>query len=359
MLSSSVCAALPEEDGLIQVRMAGEAEGTGTDARLEAIRNAEREMVTQVLELGLCPEVLLKLSTLIDKFSDYIQSTECISVKKDDGYTQVEIKSYVQRKRLLEDASTILLAKTTHPPTVLLLIAEKNATAEETARAGIAETTLGLLLAEAGLDLLDREAMHTGVGEAALLQAIQGDLEAEKRLARQTLAQAVVLGQAVTKIERPASSANLLKNIANVTLRVYRSADGKLIESFGAEAAIHSQDPKEGGRAAIENACHKLKKDLALYVAMAAVSSPPSSDVTITIEHPESRARFESLVAKLGLLGDGDVDELFFSERLARVRMPYFGSLAALVDTLAAGKYEGRALEVRRALERNMTVRFK
>ncbi len=330
------------------------------EPRNAALRAAERMIVDEVAETAFSRSNMTALAPLMRDYQKYIQTSQVMNVSASKTTTTVEVECFVKRGELLRDGAELLSTGLVRPPTVLVLLTEHIASAETATcrEGGAAEASLVKGFEDAKFDVVDRDILRAAIDEQDLVAMITGDLDAAKRLVRQTVADVVVLGESKTEAVREVASGNMLKNKGSVSVRIFRNADDKLVETLGQEAVVHSVDPLEGGQAAIENASQKLSKELVLYAIVAATSAPASHDIIVTIEKPGERSRFDSVLERLKAISTGDVEELFYSQSLARVRVAHDGSLAGLVDGLAAAKYDGSALETRQAVEHSVVVRF-
>lgn len=347
-------------DELVKVRIEASAPGSGVAARDEAVRNAQRQIVSMILEAELAPCYLPQTEPFIGKAHEYFRSIQVVRQQSEENRTAVEVESLVYRKRLLEDAARFLLPRMADPPTVSLLVVERiGATGEVVPGQGTAEAELAKALEKAGLALAGAEDTRARYAPADLAAKILGDVEAASQFAREHLADVVILGESVSTEERSGASANVLANTAAVTLRVFRSSDGKLIEAFAREARVHATDGAEGRRWAIRDACEKIAGEAFLACLLAVIGSPFQDDVVITVERPGSRVRFGEFVDTLKVTaGVGEVEELFYSPGMARIRVEYEGSMAELVDSLAGKPYDGQTLYTRKAVHRTLILGF-
>ncbi len=349
------------EDALLKIKAHASSQGTGIEARAEAMRAAQERVLVETLSGSLGTDDLLPFKALIDNAPKYIQSTQLLQYDTSQGQTEVEIESYVRQKVLLEDAAAALLPRLPAPPTVLIVIAEQAAPDQplSAAQPGAAERALAEPIRKARLAVVDAAPVRACHTDAELLAAIQGDAEAAGRFAREGFADAVILGEARWTFGGEAETGGVGEAKAALSLRVVRGYDGKTLDTLAREAVVHSGKREEGVAAAIEDACGKLAPDAALSATLAGALAGNTSDVTITIERPESRARFDAVLKNAAeATQNAEMEVLLYSDTLARVRIRYAGPMAPLMAAVADREYDGRMLEVERAVGRTALLRF-
>ena len=356
---SSAGAALDDE--AIRVHVEAEAPGVGTAARAAAIGSAKRDIVRQVAQTVLLERDLPLVAALFEEPDQYIRSTQLLDHRTEGSRTRVEVECYVKRHELLSDVARTVLPNLLSPPTVLVLVAERlGADADRVlGEPGIAVAEIAEALGKAGLDVVDTAIVRACYSGPELMERIGGDRDVASAFARQAFAEVVVLCEAVCEAKVSSTGANVLANNAEVRLRVLRGVDGTLVEAMAQQALVHSADPGEGGAFAIRDACAWLAPDLVTYATLAAAGSATYAGITVTVEEPGDRRRFDELVEALeGCAGGVDAQVLFYSDGLARVRVAYEGLMAPLMDEVTARQYGQRPLAIRRAVGRNVVLSF-
>ncbi|NIA15582.1 MAG: hypothetical protein GWP08_16085 [Nitrospiraceae bacterium] len=349
------------DDDAIRVHVEADAPGVGLAARAEAMGRAKTDILRQVAETVLLPRDLSLVTGLFDQPDKYIRSTQLLAYRTEGSRTQVEVECYVKRYDLLRDLARTVLPSLLPPPTVLVLVAEQIGGDEGggLGEPGIAGPAFTKALRKAGLDPVDTATVRACYSDLELIERIGGDRDTAGAFARQGFAEVVVLGEAVCKAEAPSDGANVFANTADIRLRILRGIDGALIEAIAQQALVHSTDPAEGGAFAVRDACAKLESDLITYATLAAAGSATYEGITITVEEPGNRGRFDQLVQVFEAYGGGgEADVLFYTDRLARFRVGYEGLMAPLMDEVTTRQYGDRPLSIRRAVGRNVVLRF-
>ena len=349
------------EEGYITARAEAKAPGTGIEARQAAAQIAQDEIITQILKASLGVADPSQTGPILAEKARYIRSTQLLRYETVDADTQVEVECSVNRSLLLQDAASAILPRLASPPAVLVLIAEQDAQDQPPviSSAGAAEGNIVKTLRKASFNVVDDAPVRSCHSDAELLDALKGGNDAAGAFARQGFAEIVVLGGAVATAESPAPEKPIIAISGKLTLRVFRARDGKCIDTLSQEALVNAKDMAEGVAAVFEDACAKLSKDLTVLCVMAAVEAHAPDELVLTLEEPGTMERLEAFVKHFGeTVGHKDVEVLFFSEHLARVRGQYDGAMIPLMDALASRTYEGLALETRKALNRDITLRF-
>jgi len=350
-----------DDEGFIKVRMEAKAPGTDMEARAVATRNAQYAILAQILKTSLAIDDAPTIDPLVQRSERYIRSTQLARYEIVDGETRIEVESFVDRNQLLKDAAALILPRMQPPPKALVLVAQQ-AGANEPAvasSAATAESEIGRALEKASFEVVATASVRACHTEADLLAAIKGDSQAAGSFAREGFADVVVLGEAAVDAESSAPGQAVPRRHGQVTVRVFRGRDGKCIDTLTREAVVHSASLAEGAAAALEDACAKLTEDMVMLCVMAVAGEQARDELVITLEEPGTRERLDAFAGVLvKATGSPAVDVLLYSDRLARVRVRYAGSMVPLMDILTGNTYEGMALEIRRALQRDVTMRF-
>jgi len=357
VLSASTAQGAREE--MVKVRMEASAPDTGPAAREEAVARAQVEIVADVLKSTLSSEYFALVKSLLDQAARYIRTTQLLRLDIRDGLVHVEVECYVRRGDILKDAAALLLARMPAPPGVLVVVVEPadDAPANTGAR-GKASAALSESLKERGFEIVSVENVRGCHGDDEIVSAAIGDNAVAARFARERFADVVVLGKAEVTSTPEEGSLNLVAATANVTLRLFRASDGKLVDSFTAEALVHGANARAGAEAALQDACAKIAGDIQVAAAIAAGGTRPSEDVVITIEEPGPEERIREVMKAAAAFAGQEPELLVCTERLARFLLPYNGAMTPLLDTLVQQKYLGAGLEIRRAIQRNVQMRF-
>ncbi len=354
------CWAVGEEE-LLTVRAEGVAEGTGASAREMALESARKDAVEQVLRSLVATEDITPLRAILRHASRYVRSHELLRTGRDGGQTVVEADVRVLVKPLQYDVAVTMLPRLPSPPKVLVVVGERVGSDKIVAVPdfGIGETALRKGMKNQRLDLSGTDVLGDRFNQAQLIEAVTGGIETGRRFTVANRADVVMLGAATTTAEPETDGTNVHICRAEVHLCVFRGFDGKMTDDLVSVATVRSANVDEGSELAVEDACEKLVGDAVVAAVLTALGTQQSDAVLLTVERPGSRTRFGALVVRIETeFYVGDVEELHYSEDIARVRVPYDGPMAHFVDVLSAYAYDGVKFEVQRAVGREMVVSF-
>lgn len=351
-----------ENDDLFSVRAEGYAEGVGPTVRAAAIADAQRQVIEQVIKSLVTINDMGPLRSILRNASAYIQRYDIIRQDQSGDAMRVEIDAFVLEKPLRQDVAATLFPRLPHPPKIQLLIGEKLPNDEIVAvpDAGLAETVLRDGLNKLKLETAGSETLEKTFSQKKLIEIVTGGVDAGQRFTLANQADAVAVGTAIVALEGNQAGNNVLRCRAVVTLNVFRGYDGKMMDSLTAAAVVSSMNPADGADQAVRDACTKLVHDAAVTAILAVLSSQASDAVVITIERPSERIRIDELITRLEMeLHLENIEELYYSEDRARIRVPYDGPIAHLVDILTQVKYAGKSLQPSRVVGRDMSLEFK
>ena len=354
MWNSILCA-----EPVFTVRMKGGAEGVGLATRKAAIENAQHLVMIDVLQSMTNSEDSSIFSSILAKASSYIQRYELLRSDVVGQTTEVEIDAYVLEKPLRHDIAAIMLPRLPRKPSVRLLMGEYIGLNSEAGGPtfSIAEEVLKSSLEEFGFgvagihDLLD----HFELPQ--LLTIIQGDVPTTAAFARAIDQDVLVVGTVTVAHEYFSPGSNMLRHRARAVVRILSGRDGKVYDTLTAEAAVQSVSPEEGGAQAVQDAAGKLAGECIVAVVLAALGMEGDSRVIVQIEFPGSEVVYNEITQRVrAIVGVTHVEQLLFSETMARIAVEYDGTMAHFSDMLTGGVSDGRKVEVTRCVRREITV---
>lgn len=356
-LSASLVAAAEED--IITVRMDGHAEGVGREAREAAIANAEMEVLIAVLKSMVASGDLAALNPILRNAPRYIRNYDMLRNDAVDEKTSVEIDAHVLERPLQQDVAALMLPRLVRPPRVLLLLGEKIGEDRIVAvpDSGVAETALREGVAKLGLEVTGSEVVSAYYTQAQLIEAVQGDVESAGAFVRGTLYDVVVIGTAITEPETTPDGFTVVRNRATVSLRVFRGADGKMVDALSAKAAVHGVELTDTGEQAVADACAKLIGDVTVACVIAVLGVRPDDYVLFILANPGARDGLQALVDAIRAFPEvSQVEELLYTPQLARYRIAYRGPMPPLVDFLRRQPCGGSKLMIKTVVAREITA---
>ena len=342
----------------LTLRAVGYADGAGFAARHAALRDARQKVIVEILKSKIASDDKYPYRAMVRKADDYITKVDELHLDSEGGVTRVEIDAYVNLRALENDLAAIVKPRLATPPVVCCLIAQEDEN-------GLLSIEDGILAGQSmveGLKKLELDARLHSEFEirqtaADLHEVLLGDIDKASDYARETLADAVVLG-----IVRVARDGNLVargtaKTRATLNARIFRGSDGDLLEVFARSAAITGNNPEACREEAVRDTATKMIGDITVATVLSVLSTQKRDEVMITVFNPGSPSRMELFTALL----DQDpavfaTEESYFSERSARIRVGYDGPMSYLVDLVGNKRYEGWTVEVQEVIGREMKL---
>ncbi len=340
------------------VRMKGHAEGVGLTARKLAVENAQHQVMVDVLQSLTNLTDMNPFKPILRQASRYIQRCDLLRTDAVGNETSAEIDAWVLERPLRHDVATLMLPRLPRKPTVLLLIAEY--IGPESASGGptfsVAEAVFRKRIEDQGFTVSGVHGLLNHFEAEELIAAIHGDVAEAAAFCRANPEDVLVIGSVTTTHEPLASDSNMLRNRAAAALRVFAGPNGKMTDALSAQAAVQSVSPLEGGEQAVQDACGKLAGECIVSIVLTMLTLDDEERVLITVEqpaNPEFVAALKQAIAEIP--GVAGVEELFYSESLARLAVDYADSMAFFADMLSAVNAAG-AVEVTRCVKREVTV---
>ncbi|MDZ4859044.1 MAG: hypothetical protein SGI88_08655, partial [Candidatus Hydrogenedentes bacterium] len=274
--------------------------------------------------------------------------------------TQVEIEAELLEGSLKERVALIVMSKNFIPPRVVIIAQETLASngPTEAAASSVIETKLHEELKRIEFELISPDALRALVPAESIAEYLKGDAERAAILAREMLADVVILGSGTSSVEREPGSANLDRVRAEVTLRIVRAEDGFVLDAPSSEAVVHSVNPREGGAQAIEDACGKLVRDVRTAIALGALGTAQQSGLLVTVKNVMGESHSKEVIDALKRCVDVEkADVVFQDESRVRVNLAFDGLISAFADCVSTVRLSFGSLLLESAVGRNLTLR--
>ena len=343
------------------VHMEGAAPGVDRTAFTAAVKNAQTAIVSDCIEALAATRALAPFASLIENAADYIDSWKPIRQSRAGAATVVEIEAKLNEARLRRDVASLLLTNLPHRPKIMILVAEQldpQGAAAIAVQDGHAWPALAKELDDMRLAVIDSAALVARHGEATLLAAIDADPQEGSRIAREHMADVLVLGKVACGMRPGDPRSNLVPRTAQLGMRVIRPADAAVLAKWDTTARVSSVRSEEGARQAVVDACEKACRNLATDVVLAAVNRPPEPDGTVlTVGGPVTPERAHMIETAITEgLPQATVESIYVSPAMARIRVPSCDSPRILAGLLELAAFSGFELEIRRLVGNEVTA---
>lgn len=344
-------------DGEFRLRVRGFAEGVGFAAHREAVLEAQQEVMREILRAKVAHGDLRPFRSMVRKAEHYVTRVEELHVETQGGQTRVEVDAYVDMPALEQDLAALVLPRLPAPPKVSCLIAIESEGAVEIESESFIENALVTGLKNLGLAASPHSALGDIFKTSAFHDAVLGDVSASASYARETLADVVLIGKVDLEESQPVAEGAAARTRATLSLKVFRGHDGDLIDAFARSAAITGVDPVSRREEVLQDISAKMLGDITVSTVLSVLGMQNQEQVLVTLHNPGSRSRLAAFIDLLQHEPQIDtIEESFFSERLARIRLGYTGNMGYLVDLIRDRSYEGWPLEIQEVVGREMNL---
>lgn len=349
------------DDEVLTIRTEARAEGTGFTAKTKAIARAQENAIGQLLG-SMAPQVDPQLmEPIFREAARYVDSYDLLRQDTLDDSTKVEIDAHIAARPLQQDLAAIVLPRLPEKPSVVLLVGEQIVGDKITAvpDEGIAEVALRTGLRKLGLKVSSSSELSESYSQADLIEILGGGVEGGARFAQENLCDAAIVGTAICALEPNAFGTNVGRVRSSITLRIYRSVDGKLMEEVVTHAAIAANDLVAASEEAIRDACVKAQGSATVATVMTVLGAVGKDRLHLMIPSPGSREQAERVLAVLrGEDLISDINDPYYSEKMYRLSMHYEGPMSYLVSLISPGHYGKKTLEIDRVVNHVITAHF-
>ncbi len=358
VLSIAVAARAAQETP-VSVSGEGAAAGLGPAARSSAIQDAQEAIVLDRLE-KLAPSRDFSIFTpLLQAAPTFFQSFKLLRETKTEDSTRVEIEGQLLDRKLKREIAGVALEQNFVTPRIIV-IAREQLTPEspgDLAKPGIIEKKLQEDLKRIQFEIVSPEALREKIPPEKWEECITGPPEYSAMLARDLLADIVVLAAGTTRIEDERAAGKLNRVRAEVGLRVVRVEDGYVLDAPKAEAVVHCVNPGEGSAQAIEDACGKLIGDAKTAVALGALSGAPEGALLVTIEGTSESAQANGILDAIQRCLNADKHEILYQgDQRVRARIDFAGPVGQIVDCAPGIPVPNGRLVVKSVVDRDVTL---
>lgn len=338
----------------------GEAAGLGPAARSAAIADAQTAILLDRLEKIAPSRDFSVFSSVIQAAPSFYQSFKVLSESKSEDSTHVQIEGQLLERKLKQEIAAIALAQNFVTPRIIVIAREAYTpdSVEDPAKPGIIEKKLHEELKRVQFELVPPEALRAKIPVEKWAKCLDADSEYAAMLARDMLADIVVLGSATTS-EAESKSRSMHRMRSEVALRVVRAEDGYVIDIPKAEAVVNCAEPSEGGAQAVDDACGKLVGDVKTAIALGALSGAPNDALLVTIEGVAADTDIQAIGSAIKqCLAIDSIETVFNEAGSLRLKVFYAGEVGNAADCIAMVRLSHGMLRLQTAIGRNLKFRI-
>ena len=310
-------------DSTVTVTGEGTAVGLGPAARSKAIADAQAAIVLERIE-RIAPSRDFSIFTpILRSAPSFFESSKTVKETKTEDSTQVEIEGQLLERKLKEQIADVALGQHFVTPRIVILSSEQLSPdlQPDLSKQGIIEKKLYDDLKRIQFEIVSSDQSRERIPTAKWSECIDGSPELGAILAREIMADIVVLGSGKAVVEEERRGVNRVRG--DVSLCIVRTDDGYVLDTPKAFAIVNSADPVEGAKQAIEDACAKLVGDTKTAVALGALGGTPIDALLVTIDGVSNDTQGESILGALQVcLGVEKPQVIYSGNNRVRARVP-------------------------------------
>lgn len=247
-------------------------------ARDRAIDDAMRKAVQQALGTHIKSETLVENYQMVEDrilswSSGYVTRYDILREGRGQHDTyEVQMRALVNLSDLRNDDQALAQLLQKENPRVMVMIAEQNIGDTDRLRyfevdMTAAETAIIEQFRQKGFEVVDPAQAKENQNRDAILSAIEGDARKAAAIAAAQHAELIVTGKAAAKVATGYNLGGMKSCQANITARVVRAGDARIVSTASEHAAHPHIDELTGGTMAIEKAAKKAGETLIAKVA--------------------------------------------------------------------------------------------
>ncbi|MGH7496453.1 MAG: hypothetical protein ACREOO_29230 [bacterium] len=329
-------------------------------ARDKAIDDAMRKAVQQALGTHIKSETLVENFQMVEDrilawSSGYVTKYDILREGRGQYDTyEVQMRALVNLSDLKNDDQALAELLQKENPRVMVMIAEQNIGDTDRLRyfevdMTSAETAVIEQFRVKGFEVVDPGQAKENQNREAVLSAIEGDARKAAAIAAAQHAELIVTGKAAATVATGYNLGGMKSCQANITARVVRAGDARIVATASEHAAHPHIDELTGGTLAIEKASKKAGETLiAKVVAEAQKNFYNENSVTVRVQGYKNYGELQKFtnVLKSYIRGIKNVYERGSASGYATLDVKILGNAQQLARELANKNLEPFEVEV-------------
>jgi len=335
--------------------------GDKAAARDKAIDDAMRKAVEQAIGTTVTSNTLVQNAVLVEDnilawSSGYVSNYKILreGAAPAESY-EVEMLATVDTGSLRNDAAALAsMIEKMGNPRMMLLVDEKNIGVIEkwyyfSVDVTACETAMIDVFRNKGFEVVDPGIAKENAQREQVVAALEGNAQKAAALAKTQDAEWIITGKAVANVASGFNMGGMKSCQANITARLVRADDAKIIATASEHAAVPHIDEVTGGTQAIERASRKCAENLMQKVmAEAQKSFYNQATVNLRVEGFQSYNELQDFINKMKyyVRGIKSVNERGVSGAFANLDVKIVGNAAQLARELERKNIEPFTLKV-------------
>jgi len=346
--------------------------GDVSAARDKAIDDAMRKAVQQALGTHIKSETLVKNFQLVEDrilswSSGYVTKYNLLreGAGKYDTY-EVEMRALVNLSDLKSDDNALAELLDKENPRVMVLIAEQNIGDTDRFRyfevdMTAAETAIIDAFRSKGFEVIDPGQVKANQDRDAVLAALEGDAKQAAAIAAAQQAELIVTGKAAAKVVTGFNLGGMKSCQANITVRVVRAGDARIVATASEHAAHPHIDELTGGTMAIEKAAKKSGETIiGKVIAEAQKNFYNENSITVQVRGHKDYAELQKFVSTMKhyLRGVKNIYERSNSGGFAVLDVKILGAASQLARELSHKNLEIFTVQVTNVVANRVDIKI-
>jgi hypothetical protein len=335
--------------------------GDKASARDKAIEDAMRKAVEQAIGTTVTSNTLVQNAVLVEDnilswSSGYVSNYKITreGAGPADSY-EVEMLATVDTGSLRNDAAALAdMIEKMGNPRMMLLVDEKNIGVSEkwyyfSVDVTACETAMIDVFRNKGFEVVDPATAKENAQREQVVAALEGNAQKAAALAKTQDAEWIITGKAIANVASGFNLGGMKSCQANITARLVRADDAKIIATASEHAAVPHIDEVTGGTQAIEKASRKCAENLLQKVmAEAQKSFYNQTTVNLRVEGFQSYNELQDFINKMKyyVRGIKSVNERGVSGAYANLDVKIVGNAGQLARELERKNIEPFTLKV-------------
>lgn len=335
--------------------------GDKAAARDKAIDDAMRKAVEQAIGTTVTSNTLVQNAVLVEDnilswSSGYVSNYKILreGAAPAESY-EVEMLATVDTGNLRNDAAALAsMIEKMGNPRMMLLVDEKNIGVSErlyyfSVDVTACETAMIDVFRNKGFEVVDPGVAKENAQREQVVAALEGNAQKAAALAKTQDAEWIITGKAVANVASGFNMGGMKSCQANITARLVRADDAKIIATASEHAAVPHIDEVTGGTQAIEKASRKCAENLMQKVmAEAQKSFYNQATVNLRVEGFQSYNELQDFINKMKyyVRGIKSVNERGVSGAYANLDVKIVGNAGQLARELERKNIEPFTLKV-------------
>ncbi len=343
-----------KKEGVL-VKAKGFASGPNYVVRQIAIEDAIKNGFEQYL-LSIVPEKYQKcLRSIVNKSSKYIISFRIVDEISTRDTCSLEIELELDDESINRDVSTFLIPYLEELPSILIL---KNGEVEDNLKVLI-DSSIEVLVKKlsdlkfnVNTDAELPESLKNYYKTSALV-----DMESKKRFVMATDFDIVVFLNLKSTTEKTHPSSDFVACRSSVEVEIFRSSDGKLLESFTSTSVVNSYKLEDGIRQSLEDSLTVSVPRLISSSVLGCLNKFDDKSLIIKIEGFEDGTVVDIITAYLEKITYGCKTEVLCNlPGLSKIKLYYDGPVVHIVDSLQNFSELEDIVYIKKVVDRNVLI---